>query len=416
MTKLTVPALLLTAATAHGASVQETVHPLSIGRSPETHANRTWVSTVLDETSSVLAVDDDGNGSGDITCRVRYEVRGDVAELVGVPGVLQTPVEVRAALSAGPDLVLVNGIRWCNGRAGTVLGCARRNSGAVVRKDYGGSPEVRPTTWAHEIGHISGLDHRNEPNALMHEAAGRTDMFVNAAECRAFKKGPIRSRGTGGDMANRTAAGAALASIITAAVLAAPADAGAGQGGTRVGAFLARTHHHGIRIEEARKYSAPEDIRELERIVLGTEPPELRSKAAEVLGMVGSERSFEVLRLAAAGDIDADPPTVRLSALTAIGTLTARRRTVPGFEFLETAATSCVLDRGDRCASLATAAVVGLALTQDPGAPDALCRISAVKWTHDRVRAAATSMLDELHPDVACKPSTAADGPANANR
>ena len=413
MTKRMAAALLLTAATAHGASVQETVHPLSIGRSPETHANRTWVSTVLDETSSVLAVDDDGNGNGDITCRVRYEVHGDVAELAGVPGVLLTPAEVRAALSAGPDLVLVNGIRWCNGRAGTVLGCARRNGGAVVRKDYGGSPEVRATTWAHEIGHISGLDHRNEPNALMHEAAGRTDMFVNAAECRAFKKGPTRSRGTEVAMANRTAGGAALASVITAAVLAAPADAGAGQGGTRVGAFLARAHHHGVPIEEARKYSAPEDIRELERIVLGAEPPELRSKAAEVLGMVGSERSFEVLRLAAAGDIDADPPTVRLSALTAIGTLTARRRTVPGFEFLETAATSCVLDRGDRCASLATAAVVGLALTEDPDAPEALCRISAAKWTHDRVRAAATSMLDELHPDVACKPSPAADGPAN---
>ncbi len=415
MAKLTAAALLLTAATAHGASVQETIHPLSIGRSPETHANRTWVSTVLDETSSVLAVDDDGNGNHDITCRVRYEVHGDVAELADVPGILQTPTEVRTALAAGPDLVLVNGIRWCNGRAGTVLGCARRNGGAVVRKDYGGSPEVRATTWAHEIGHISGLDHRNEPNALMHEDAGRTDMFVNAAECRAFKKGPIRSRGTEVAMANRTAGGAALASVITAAVLAAPADAGAGQGGTRVGAFLARTHHHGIRIEEARKYSTPEDIRELERIVLGTEPPELRSKAAEVLGMVGSERSFEVLRLAAAGDIDidADPTTVRLSALTAIGTLTARRRTVPGFEFLETAARSCVLDRGDRCASLATAAVVGLTLTEDPDAPEALCRISAAKWTHDRVRAAATSMLDELHPDVVCKPSTAADGPAN---
>lgn len=204
-------------------------------------------------------------------------------------------------------------------------------------------------------------------------------------------------------MADRTIGGAIVAAVAAGAMLSAPYAARGGQGETRVTAFLSQLHHHGIPAAEAAKYATPSDIAELERIVQDpAQTAGFRSKAAEVLGMVGDEGSFAALKAADSISRRDPTPAAALSVMRAIGQLTARRAAAGGFQFLQEAAWSCRPKDEPRCASRATSAVVGLAMTGRPDAHAALCLIITATAVHDRVRAAARSMLNDVHSSRRC--------------
>lgn len=400
-------ALLIAACTRSAAAQEPVIHRLEIGQNRGGTEDAGTVNTALREASSVLEEDDDGPGDADIACDVSYELGGRILDLPGVAADIQTPDEAETALAQNVDLIIVDAIGWCDGRIGQVMGCSSRRT-AIVQKRYDvpawAAAQVRAITWAHEIGHISGLDHRENPGALMQARSGLDAMFVNEEECGKFRRGPGRPRRvTEEAMADRTIGGAIVAAVAAGAMLSAPYAARGGQGETRVTAFLSQLHHHGIPAAEAAKYATPSDIAELERIVQDpAQTAGFRSKAAEVLGMVGDEGSFAALKAADSISRRDPTPAAALSAMRAIGQLTARRAAAGGFQFLQEAAWSCRPKDEPRCVSRATSAVVGLAMTGRPDAHAALCLITTATAVHDRVRAAARSMLNDVHSSRRC--------------
>ena len=138
--------------------------------------------TIAADMTSVLQDDD---GPGDEECRVRFERDGNVATFTATTGIINSQADFNAIINLPGMVKVVNQINWCGAISPNIIGCAPipGNSFTVVRV----AQNQEGILWAHEFGHNRGLNHRNDPNAVMNPIILLTARRVTAAECDAYE-------------------------------------------------------------------------------------------------------------------------------------------------------------------------------------------------------------------------------------
>lgn len=138
--------------------------------------------TIAADMTLILQVSD---SAGDEECRVRFERDGNSATFTATTGVINSQADFNTVINLPGMVKVVNQINWCNALAPNIIGCAPipGNSFAVVRSGL----LQEGVLWAHEFGHNMGLNHRNDPNAVMNPIILITARGVNAAECSAYR-------------------------------------------------------------------------------------------------------------------------------------------------------------------------------------------------------------------------------------
>jgi len=94
------------------------------------------------------------------------------------------------------DVKIVHKIKFCKERDdGGIVGCAFRrpeNGPKTVIIARSQTQDIRHLVLAHEFGHTTGLQHRqDDPVALMHCPIDTSTDQVTAAECKCFHAGPV---------------------------------------------------------------------------------------------------------------------------------------------------------------------------------------------------------------------------------
>ncbi len=87
--------------------------------------------------------------------------------------------------SVPQDIRVVGEINYCSGRYDlAIAGCSDIGGQLMTVRRF--SKKLEPIIWAHELGHTTGLQHRDDPGALMNReaVAGNTD--IRPEECTSF--------------------------------------------------------------------------------------------------------------------------------------------------------------------------------------------------------------------------------------
>ncbi len=132
--------------------------------------------------TTVLQTND---GPGDVDCDVRFERDGNVTTFTATTGNINSQADFNTVIGLPGRIKVVNQINWCGALAPNIIGCAPvpGNSLAVVRFTL----NQEGILWVHEFGHNMGLNHRNNPNAVMNPVITTTARRVTSAECGAYR-------------------------------------------------------------------------------------------------------------------------------------------------------------------------------------------------------------------------------------
>jgi len=129
-------------------------------------------------------------------CDVKFTLDGSVETFASAPSLITDAASLEAVHSVPADVKVVQTIKFCKGRYDKdgFIGCAWRPEGrpktVIVTRLV--AVDLRPILWAHEFGHVTGLQHRIDDNsALMTPCPQQlnTDR-INRDECRCFLAGP----------------------------------------------------------------------------------------------------------------------------------------------------------------------------------------------------------------------------------
>ena len=172
---------------ARSTSEEMKTHALTVARHTDVAIDEQTVEKILASMSEVLQQD---IGTDDLDCNVVFELAGNV-ETFGDgegPSVILTQEEFDSIDDLPYDVKIVQSIEWCgcNKKSGTtILGCAAASKTMVVSR--GSSNEG--ILWAHEFGHVAGLSHRCDEQAVLYSEIAANKTRVNATEKAAFRFG-----------------------------------------------------------------------------------------------------------------------------------------------------------------------------------------------------------------------------------
>jgi len=165
-------------------SVKVSIHR-ELQRDSRTRLEEADVKGILDRASGVLA-----------TCNVKFKLDAlDTFDFDSAPSIINDVYHLEAVHSVGtpPErtIKVVQEINFCIER-GSFFGCAWRPSGrrpktVIVTRNGGASLDA--TLWAHEFAHTTGLNHRNDPRALMNCRPFPGNVLINPDECGCIFKG-----------------------------------------------------------------------------------------------------------------------------------------------------------------------------------------------------------------------------------
>lgn len=133
-------------------------------------------STLAGITNILTTVD----GSGDIACATQIVREGNVVTFTEGDGSIDSSNEL-AALK--PGINLVDELNFCATAAPNIGGCAFSGDTIAVPILWS---SIRSVVWGHEIGHLTGLAHRNGTYTLMNSGADADNRHVNISECNSF--------------------------------------------------------------------------------------------------------------------------------------------------------------------------------------------------------------------------------------
>ena len=156
---------------------------LSVSRHAEQPFSTDRVDIVFSEATALLYSDD--NRCPDVACPVTFTRDGAVNTFDFGDSILSTEAQLDVVFEEPEDFKIVTMMLGVCGTArpgsvAVVLGCAYRGGSVVIAE--GADPDV----WAHEWGHVQGLNHRDDCESnVMHSYELNTDA-VSATECRAF--------------------------------------------------------------------------------------------------------------------------------------------------------------------------------------------------------------------------------------
>lgn len=121
----------------------------------------------------------------DVACPVTFGRDGPIRAFETGSAVITSETELDAVFEEPGDIKVLAAMVGVCGIPATddtavILGCAFSGGSVAIVRD------ADPDVWAHEWGHVQGLDHRDDcPRNLMHSFELRTNA-VNNGECQAF--------------------------------------------------------------------------------------------------------------------------------------------------------------------------------------------------------------------------------------
>jgi hypothetical protein len=143
------------------------------------------IKAMLDRASNVLGA-----------CKVKLKLEAlDTFDFDSAPAIINDVYHLEAVHGVGtpPErtVKVVQQINFCI-EGGSFFGCAWRPAGRrpkTVIVTRNGGPSLDATLWAHEFAHTTGLQHRNDPGALMHCRPFPGNILINPDECGCISKG-----------------------------------------------------------------------------------------------------------------------------------------------------------------------------------------------------------------------------------
>ena len=138
---------------------------------------------ILAHMSDVLRTAD---GSDDLECNATFCRSGPIADYALGDGSIDDAAELAEVAALPFDIKVVLDINFC-GHPRAANGC--RVGDTIIVRLVGLSDTLNGINWAHEYGHVVGLNHRSDPRALMTEGTLPDSRSVNSRECTAFREG-----------------------------------------------------------------------------------------------------------------------------------------------------------------------------------------------------------------------------------
>jgi hypothetical protein len=227
------------------------------------------------DADDILAVMSDvlrtSHSPNDIECNAAFCRRGFIDEYAIDDGIVDTEAEMNDVFALPHDIKVARGIFFC-GKFISAAGCSNGESMIVRRLSIGST--IDAINWAHEYGHIRGLGHRDDPNAVMVNGTTPISRSVDSRECTAFRSGV--SSGVIGVSVPGPASATAVTSL--------PPPL------TDIKDFVRRFFVHGIPYEKAMRYGSHVVPTLLEMLA---DPREEQAwpNIVIVLGMLGDERA-----------------------------------------------------------------------------------------------------------------------------
>ena len=180
--------LILSASSIAAQSPIPTTHPLTVTRFVEINFTDQDARAVLDEMTVVVQTDDSLNGTGpaDVECAVGFELRAPVQVFDAGTGTIATAADFYEVIDQPGDVKVVESIDWCRVPDPTVAGCALRNGSFVVEAEH--NIDFAGPLWAHEFGHVNGLNHRRgEPLMTMNARVFEDSRRLADFECAEYR-------------------------------------------------------------------------------------------------------------------------------------------------------------------------------------------------------------------------------------
>lgn len=149
---------------------------------------------ILRDMGTVLQNSDTG---ADVATPVQFVRNGPVRVLPAtIPATIQTQAQLDALFAAGLGVKIVQGIQWCGGPGGSIIGCAPVGSPSVNIAAVPFTDNQEGILWAHEYGHNAGNGHRtDDTRAVMFPSIGSDHNVVNSTESGRFLTGPLAITG-----------------------------------------------------------------------------------------------------------------------------------------------------------------------------------------------------------------------------
>jgi len=297
-------------------TVQITVHRHSTVALSDADADR-----ILSDMGTVLQNSD---SAADTATPVQFVRNGAVRVLPAtVAGTIQTQAEWDTLMSAGTGVKVVQGIRWCGGPGGSIIGCAPVGNPTVNLAVVRFTANQEGILWAHEYGHNAGLPHReDDTRAVMFPTIGADHNVVNGTESGRYLAGPLAI--TGNLMARACCGGEAM------------------QPPTDVREFVSQHWFEGVPYEVASQYTEDDAKRLVEWLVNEPEKhEEFLPEIVTTLCFIGSEVAVNPLI-----DFVESPRTGRAffnaknAALIHLGNLINKSGSQAALDFLTRVATS----------------------------------------------------------------------------
>lgn len=251
-------------------TVLTTVHRHSTVTLTEADADR-----ILRDMGTVLQNKD---SAADVATRVQFVRNGAVRVLPAtIAATITTQAEWNALMTAGTGVKVVQGIRWCGGPGGSIIGCAPIGSPTVNLAVVRFTPNQEGILWVHEYGHNTGNGHRtDDTRAIMYPSIGADHNVINSTESARYLAGPIAA--TGAVMASGCCEGAAIQP---------PSD---------VREFVSQHWFEGIPYQAASQYTEEDAKRLLEWLVNEPEKhEEFLPEIVTTLCFIGSEIAVKPL-------------------------------------------------------------------------------------------------------------------------
>ncbi len=166
---------------------------ISISRHASVALSDEDADKILEVATKVAQSED---GPGDVPCDVTLARDPDVpvAEFTHphTPSFIDSSKTYRAVANDSlSDVKVIAGSNWCDKFIPNVLGCTPLSDSPIIvvsglPQNLRGSEnedQVKGIVWLHEYGHLKGLEHRNDSNAVMHEEIELDHTHLNEAEC-----------------------------------------------------------------------------------------------------------------------------------------------------------------------------------------------------------------------------------------
>ena len=323
------------------------------------------------------------NGLGDVPCPVTLKRNGSITTF-GAPSFINTRADFDAVVALPGQVKVVNQINWCGGLSPNIIGCAPVPGTSLVVVRF--LPVSEGILWLHEYGHNKGLNHRDDPTAVMHPTLDQGRTMITAEECTKYMATPVAAARVG--------------------VMESRFDMAQGQGGTGqlipVESFVRQTFVHGVPYATASQYG-PETVPKLLAMLNAPTEKDHWANIVITLGIIGDPRAVESLIafVEKGGDSRSNPVHYRAktSALMAMGYLINKSGSQKAIAYLKNyiepsgMGETPMHGRGafqpvlaERDTQLSTMAILGLALSGHPTAKEVLQSLQRPATTESTAR------------------------------